>query len=88
MELVLGFQRRAVVGAEAVGEEGERALGDDFRVELFERAGGGVAGVGEGGQAGLVALGVERGEGFVRHEDLAADFEEGGDRRLGIGDWG
>ena len=72
---MLGFQQRAVVSAEAVGEEGKWALGDDFRVELFERAGGGVAGIGEGRQAGLVALGVERGEGLVRHEDLAADFQ-------------
>ena len=92
VEIVLGVQRRAVVGAEAVGEEGERAFGDDFRIELLEGSGGGVAGIGEGGQAGLVALGVQRGEGFVRHEDLAADFEEGGDRDtgcwlLGIGFW-
>ena len=50
MEIVLGFERRALVGTEAVGEEGERALGDDLRVELLERAGGGVAGLAKVGR--------------------------------------
>ena len=62
----------------AVGVEDavERAGGDEFRVELLEGAGGGVAGVDEGGLAGLVALLVEAGEVGAGHEDLAADLEE------------
>jgi hypothetical protein len=64
-----------VRAAEAVGEESERASGDDFRIELFEGSGGSVAGVREGGEAGFVALLVHSGERGVRHEDLAADFQ-------------
>ncbi len=86
VEVVFGGERRAVVGAEAVGEEGERALGDDFRIELFEGAGGGVAGIGEGRQAGFVAFGVHRGEGGVGHEDLAADFQRARGSRI-VGSW-
>ena len=88
MKFQSGCQGGAVISAEAVGEECERALGDDFRVELFEGTGGGVAGVGEGRQARLVAFGVHRGEGGVRHENFAAHFEdgwEGGGRILDFG---
>jgi hypothetical protein len=79
VEIGFRFQRRPLVSAEAVGEEGEGACGDDFRIELFECSGGGVAGVREGGQAGFVALLVHVGEGGVRHEDLAADFQRSWD---------
>ena len=77
VEIGFGIERFAIISAEAVGEERERAGGDDLGIELLEGSGGGVAGVGEGGQAGFVALLVHGGEGGVRHEDLAADFQNG-----------
>ena len=45
-----------------MGEEGEGAGGDDFGIELLEGSGGGVAGIGEGGEALFVALRVHGGE--------------------------
>ena len=48
------------------------ALRRDLRVELAERAGGGVAGIGEGLLAVFLALGVERGKDLLGHVDLAA----------------
>src|SRR5215470_7261065 len=61
--------------AVAVGAEDEVAAGDDPRIEKLEGAGGGVARIGEGFLAALLAVGVElceRGSGPI---DLAADFE-------------
>jgi len=65
--------------AEAVGHDGERALGDGAGIELFEGAGGGVAGIGEWFFAGGFAVGVELFESGGRHVDLTADFEHFGE---------
>ena len=75
VEIGFRFQKFPLISAEAVGEESERASGDDFRIELFKGSGGSVAGVGEGREAGFVALLVHSGERGVRHEDFAADFQ-------------
>ena len=45
---VLGLGERRVYLPPGIGEELERALGGDARVELAQRAGGGIAGIGEG----------------------------------------
>ena len=55
----------------------QRALGGFRRVLLAERAGGGVAGVGQRRLAGLDQGLVEFGEGLRGNEDLAADLHLG-----------
>ncbi len=62
--------------APGVGEEGERARGGDGGVELAQRAGGEVAGIGVDRLAGLGLTGVERGEIRLAHENLAARLED------------
>ncbi len=56
----------AAAGADAVGPQRERARGGDLRIELAQRAGGGVARVREGRLSRLRALCVELGEGRDR----------------------
>ncbi len=67
--------------APAVGEEAQRTRFRDGRVLLAQRAGGGVAGVGElAGFGGVFGFGehsgVERGEILLRHVHFATDFED------------
>ena len=70
--------------AAAVGDDIEPPLGDDARIELLERAGRGIARVGErflaGRDDGLVHP-LELGR---RHVDFAADFEHVGDREIAM----
>ena len=61
---------------DAVAPDRQRARGGQLGVELADRAGGGVARVGEGRLARLGALLVERGEGRQRQVDLAAHLEQ------------
>ena len=68
----------ALARADGVEHGADRALRDEARVELFERAGGGVAGVGKGLLAGGGELGVQRLEILRRHVGLAAHFEQRG----------
>src|SRR5688572_5149643 len=88
------LRRRLARRAHGVGEELERPPGVDLRVELAERAGGGVARVGEdarpladalaGGGAARLFLHqrrlprVEGEELGLLHEDLAADLDARG----------
>ena len=69
---------RQIVARQLVERAIEAAPCDDGRRLLLERAGRGVAGVGEEGLAGRFAFGVEAVERGVGHQDLAADFEEVG----------
>ena len=74
------------VGADAVADHREPAAGGDRGVLLAQRAGGGVARVGEDLLAGPLQIGVEGGEVLNSDEDLAAGLEEGrrGRRRGGV----
>ena len=76
----MGLADIAGVFAEPVGVEPQRAAGGDLRVELAERAGGGVARVGKRGLARFFAPAVEREEVVAAHIDLAAHLQDG--RRL------
>ena len=49
----------------AVKDCREFPLGDDVGIELFERPGGGIAGIGKGGETLLVTLGIDPGECFL-----------------------
>ena len=62
--------------AGAVENDVELAPGDEAGVELFERAGGGVARVGEGFFAGRSALDIDFGEHFLREVNFAAHFQQ------------
>ena len=66
----------AADGADPVAPDRERPFGGERRVELADRAGGGVARVGEGRLAGLGAALVQRFEGGDRQVDLAAHFDQ------------
>ena len=70
----------AAGGADAVRPDRERPFGGERRVELADRAGGGVARVGKGRLARLGAAFVQRLEVGDRQVDLAAHF----DQRRGI----
>ena len=59
----------------------QRAFGHDAGIELLERAGGGVARVGEGFLAGGFALGVEFFETSFGEINFAAHFEQRRKRR-------
>jgi hypothetical protein len=70
----------AVKGRAAVGQEEVRVIiqtarGRDLRLQHAQRAGGGVARIGETGQAALVALGIEALESTPVHHRLAPDLE-------------
>ena len=64
-----------LVAADPVAPDRERPRGGDPGVELADRAGGRVAGVGERRLAGRGALLVELGERAAREVDLAADLD-------------
>ena len=75
--LEVGRQRLASLDrAHAVQDEPERALADQRRVQLLERAGGGIARIGKLRQARGGALLVHFGKALAGHVDLAADFEQ------------
>ena len=62
--------------APAIGKEAEWPGGGDRRIQLAQRAGGGVARVGEDLAAGLSLPLVERGEVGAGHVDLAAHLAD------------
>ena len=72
----VGGEVEAAHGADPVAPDRERPFGGQRRVELADRAGGGVARVGEGRFLGFGAALVERFEGGDRQVDLAADFDQ------------
>jgi hypothetical protein len=74
--LPVRVERHALGRAHAVAPHGQRALGGQPRVELADRSRGRVARVHEGGQAGLGATLVQRGEVRQGHVDLAADLQQ------------
>ena len=63
------------VGEQEVGVVFEAALGGELRLQQAQRAGGGVARIGEAGEALLFAVGIEAFEGAAVHDDFAAHFE-------------
>ena len=65
----------ALPDAGAVEDAGELPRGGDGGIELLDRSGGGIAGVGEGWKSLLVALGVKCGEDGFWEVDLTADFD-------------
>ena len=67
----------ADVAAQSIGEERQLALSCNARIELAQRAGRGVAGIGKGLQLVVAALGIELGEGLDGHVHFAADFNMG-----------
>ncbi len=73
--------RVGVEGARPVGEDGQVPPGGDLGVELPQRPGGGVAGIGEQPLPGLALAAVQVGERFEGHEDLAPDLHDVGRRR-------
>ena len=83
--MVPAFEAEALAGT--IEDDGKGTAGDQLRVELLERSGGSVTGVGEEGIARLGALLVKLGEGVAGEVDLAADLEELGSasQRLGEG---
>ena len=72
--------------APGIGEEAQRPGRGDGRVELTQRAGGGVARVGEDFAARLPLPLVQRGEVGAGHVDLAPDLEDIGRARNPVGD--
>ena len=74
--LGVGGEVEAAGGADRVAPDRERPFGGQRRVELADRAGGRVAGVGEGRLAGFGAALVERFEVGDRQVDLAAHFDQ------------
>ena len=77
----LGRQVEPLGVADAVDPDRQRPLGGGGRVELAQAAGGRVAGVGEGRQAGGRPRLVELGEGPQRQVDLAAHLDHRRGRR-------
>src|ERR1035438_5503054 len=65
----------AAFGEQEVGVVFEAAFGGNPRLQLAERARGGVARIGEAGEALGVALAVEAFEGAAAHNGFTADFE-------------
>ena len=77
---MFGLERRTLIGPDAMGEKSERSFGDDLRIELFQRAGRGVARIGKCRQPRVIALGIHRCKGLVGHENFAPHFEQRRDR--------
>ena len=75
--LPVRFRNGAFGPAEAVYEDVQGTLGRQARVELAQRAGGGVAGVGVRWEALLSPLFIEALEGRLREQHFAADLEPG-----------
>ena len=67
----------ADVASQGIGEERQLALSRNARIELAQRAGRSVAGIGKGLQLVVAALGIELGEGLDGHVHFAADFNMG-----------
>ena len=78
-KLAAGLGRGGARRSSAIEDDVERALGDNFGIELIERTGGGVARVGEHFLAGGFALGIQFFKACLGHENFAADFEHGRD---------
>ena len=76
--VLLRHLRRALDQAQAIDDDIQRTLGDDARVELLERAGSGVARIGELLLTGGPALGVQLLEACLGEIRLAAHFQQGG----------
>ena len=76
IRLALALDVEAAPRAEPVHQHAQRAGRGDLRVLLPQRAGRGVARVGERRLARLHQPGVEVREGRRREEDLAADLDE------------
>ena len=74
--LDVGGGIEVAAGAEPVAPDREGAFGGQGGIELADRAGGGVAGIGEGRLAGRGAALVQRFEVGDRQVDLAADFDQ------------
>ena len=66
----------------SVEDGAESAPGHDRRIEEFERAGRGVAGIGEKRLALFLALRVERGEFFLRQVNLPTNLDQLGNITL------
>ena len=75
----LGVLRHLAHLAPGIGEESERPFRGDGRVELAQRAGGGVARIGEHRLAGRGLALVEGEKVGMAHIDFAADLADGGD---------
>ena len=65
-----------VGGARSIEDHAERALRDDFRIELLERAGCGIARVGEDGQTGRGPLLVQLREAALVHVNFPSHLQE------------
>ena len=65
----------AALGEQEVGVVFEAARGGELRLQQAERAGGGVARIGEAGEALALAIGVETFEGAAAHDGFAANFK-------------
>src|SRR5688500_16570366 len=76
VEGIHGIEFHAFHAAKAVEDDVERTFGGDFGIELFERTGGGVAGIGKTGLARGLTLVIEFAKAGARHEDFAAHLEE------------
>ena len=77
----VAVEGRLAVGEQEVGVEIEAARRGDLRLEHAQRSGGGIARIGEAGEAALVALGIQALEGAAVHHGFAADFEG---RQIGL----
>ena len=71
----MSVRHRSIRVAEAVYEYVEPPRGGDARIELPDGPGGGVAGVGVGGQAGLLALPVQLGKARLGEQHLASHLD-------------
>ena len=74
-QLPLTACRQGFGVADAIDEKGQRASGGDARVQLAQRPGRGVAGVGEQRLALLLPLAVEQEKSFLRQKHLAAHVQ-------------
>src|SRR5205807_1285654 len=76
-QVVLGRDRELLAGGfDVEAEDPQAAAARDFGIELAQRAGGGVAGIGEGRLPRALALLVELGEAGLGEVHLAAYFHE------------
>ena len=75
------LSRKRINHAHAVRDKRQPARRDDLAVERLERAGGGVARVGEGRLAILFPIAIRAVEGGPRPVDLAAQLEHFGPAR-------
>ncbi len=68
-------ERLALAGQQIVGKHFQFAAGGNFRVELPDGSGGGVARIGEAWLILLFAFGIDSLKHFSRNEDFATHFE-------------